>query len=693
MPRPPTSPAVPPSRGPRVIGRGVWTLGLLFILTACVASGALVAQHLFNISLPGCSSGSAPAASGTSITGAAPSAQAPSACASLEAHPLGSLGGMWIGLQSKLNGNPVPKITMDQAYWPVSFLGFAYFFGALVAWIIIARRARIIPAPVRALVWLGVSISLAYLIVIVIERKFCQYCITSHSANLALVLCMEIGMFLSARRASRSSASHVPSSRSIIAGALGGFLVVSAALGGLESSRRSRVAAEAAAEAKRSDDALKAKIAADAAKAKQQAEDAEKNPWPTGFKARWTLGPEKAPVRVVILSSYQCPDCKRIEGEAFQLLAKYKDQLSVGFMHFPLCPDCNKYVSKEGHIPHPNACWAARAAETAGMLQGPDGFWKMHKWLFEKNGSFTNDEIRAGIKSLGFDEAMFMKLMQESPLPDTNIGQDVDVGHKLGLYFTPLIFINGVEMRGWNVPGALVRAVDAAMAQNPPALTAAVDSPPLASQKYIDDWKVMPVMGLPIERTGRSIGPADALVKVTIFADYAEPNSKEAWTILSALAKDPANSVRVTYRHFPGDMECNPKLPKTFFANGCLAARAAEAAGMVHADDGYWKLHEWLYAFPDKSKLSINEIKRGANALGLDSGKIESILEAAGSAKLVEQDITAAQSSGVTQIPQIFVNGKFVQRWVRENDNVMQRIVDEARKEQQDQKSQKAPGK
>jgi protein-disulfide isomerase/uncharacterized membrane protein len=657
---------------PRAIPAWAYAFGLVAIVVALVASGALVAQHLFDVKLPGCSAGGQGGMSGTSIMGGG-SAPA-SACASLEAHPMGSLGGMKLGIEAKLAGNPVPKITLDQAFWPVSFLGAAFFAAALAGWLVIAVNGRRVPGAVRWVVRVGALASLGYMIVILVEKKYCQYCITSHIANLMLLASVEIGMMMSVEgRAGRRGAGAW---RPVLAG-LAAFGTVSAAMGFKEGEKREATRAAAEAEFKRTEQELKEKIAADQKKAEALAAAAEQDPWPIGLRARWTLGPENAEVRVIIMSSYECPDCKRVEQEAFQMMEKYPGKMSLGAMHFPLNPDCNKFVSKGAPPPHPNSCWAARAAETAGMLSGPDGFWKMHKWLFEKNGKFTNEEIRAGVKSLGFDETTFMTLMQGAGV-NGPIEKDCEVGHKLGLYFTPLVFVNGVEMRGWNVPGTLVRTVETVMAQNPKAMSPSVDKPVLAAQKYIDDWNAMPVRAMPQERAGRSVGPADAQVQVVIFGDYAEPNSQKAWDLISTIAKDPARSTRVVYRHYPGDQTCNKSLPKTFFANGCLAAQAAEAAGIVHGDDGFWKMHAWLFAHPDKTKLSVNEIKRGANSLGLDSGKIEALIAKPETENPVALDIGAGQSVGIQQIPQIFVNGKFVQRWERENDNVMDRVVTDA---------------
>lgn len=665
-----------------------YAVGLIALIVALGASGALVAQHLFGVKLPGCSAGGGPAISGTSISGS--SGAAPSACASLEAHPMGSLGGMKIGLEAKLAGNPAPKITFDQAVWPVSFLGAAYFAAALAGWLVIGFTNRVVPRTVRWLARLGALATVGYLAVIIIEKKFCQYCITSHIANLVFLASVEIGMMTSVDRKSGGQVrteSKAAAWRPILAG-LAMFAVASSAMGFKEGEKREEIRTAASAENERTQKELKDQIAKQQKAAEVAAAKNAADPLPGGLQARWRIGPETAEVRVIIMSSYECPDCKRVEGEAFELLEKYKGKMSLGAMHFPLCSDCNKYVSKNAPSPHPNSCWGARAAEAAGMLGGPDGFWKMHKWLFEKNGKFTNEEIRAGVRSMGFDENAFMALMQ-GPGVLPNIEKDCDVGNTLGLYFTPLVFVNGVEMRGWNVPGTLIRTVDAVMAQNPKPLPPTVDKPVLAAQKYIDDWNTMPVRAMPQERAGRAIGPANAQVQIVMFGDYAEPNTKDAWDNLNKIASDPARSTRVVYRHFPGDQTCNKSLPKSFFANGCLAAKAAEAAGIVHGDDGFWKMHAWLFAYPDKSKLSVNEIKRGANSLGLNSGKIEELIDSPEVDKAVAADIAAAQSVGVQQIPQIFVNGKFVLRWVRENDNVIDRIAAEAQRQRQEQQPKK----
>ncbi len=97
------------------------------------ASGALVWKHFSGKSLPG----AAPAR-----RRARPRLEkAQSACAQLEAHPMGSLGGMWTWYQARAKGGNSEKVTPQQAVWPVSFLGAAYFAATLAAWVVIGVEA------------------------------------------------------------------------------------------------------------------------------------------------------------------------------------------------------------------------------------------------------------------------------------------------------------------------------------------------------------------------------------------------------------------------------------------------------------------------------------------------------------------------------------------------------------------------
>lgn len=633
--------------GPLRLPLWAWLGGATSLLAACGASGALVWKHFTGKYLPGCGP--------------------ESGCASIENHPLGKFA--------------LPSALADWAgfaWWPASFLGFTFFVALLAAWLVCAWR---VPRVLRLAVWAGIAASVVYIGAIVHAlsggKAFCQYCVASHAANFLLLAFMEIGMMAGKRSMAGGAAGRAPQG-GWLGPAVVGVAVLVGASGALARAERGKVLRERETSEAARADAERALIAqAERARAQQPARDETWNFGPQGFTGRWRKGPESAPVRIVIISGYQCPQCKRIEGEAQALRAKHGDRVSLSHKHYVYNADCNKYLN--GATLHSNGCWAARAAETAGILRGNDGFWQMHAWLFDRGGGFTDEVFNAALVEMGYDPKVFVPVMMSdgSLRP---VQADIDEGFALGISGTPMVVINGIEFKGWEAPRALERTVEALLATDPPAATSANDRPVLAREKYVADWRDETVRAQPADTVRRVRGSEDAPVEVVVFGDLQEPNTAKIDAQLREWLDLPSDRggkpVRYVFRHYPGDKTCNTRLPRTFFEHGCLTARAAEAAGLLGGDDAYWRMHVWL--LQNQQGMGMEAVRRAATETGLDAEALISALINPRVNAAIQEDINAAVALGVGQIPCIYVNGKFVRRWWRENDNVMERIIDEA---------------
>lgn len=641
LPKPSRQLPAPPSTPAQRLPAWAWLGASVCALLAAAAAGALVYQHFSGDPLPGCGP--------------------KSACATIEAHPFGR-----IDFPARLaSATGLPK-------WPVSFLGVAYFLSAAIALFACHARAS------RALLWVvraGALASLFYLVVILTDQKFCKYCIAAHAMNFATLAFLEIGM-RTPRHAPPPALPLKPlparAPRTTLVLLAGVFALASASLALAE---RSKVAAHAArTELTLADDqkALAAKAERDRTAA-AQTPATPANPFgPSGFTGRWRLGPEAAPVRIVVFSSYQCESCRRIELEVLALIDKHPGKISLVAKHFPLCTDCNKYVV--GSSPHPNSCWGARAAETAGLLKGQDGFWQMHKWLFDRAGAFTDTELVAGLKQLGYDDKTFTTIMT-SDAPLRTVQDDIEQANLLGLNQTPMVFINGVEFRAWEPLQALTRSVESLLAQNPAPLTAAADKPPLANDKLVADWRAESAVSIPTPVEGRFLGAADAPVRIDIFGDYTNSNTVEAdAAVRSWIASRP---IRYTFHHFPGNPACNPSLTKVFFENGCKPAKAIEAAFLVASPAIAQVYHTWLMA--NSANLGNDQVLiAGATAVGMEPETFDAAFNGPAAADAVAAAGKVAQSIKVDRIPAIYVNGKAVKVWQRDKDSILDLVVQEA---------------
>ncbi|MBN2445730.1 MAG: thioredoxin domain-containing protein, partial [Phycisphaerae bacterium] len=528
------------------------TIGAVGLLTAMAASLAMGLKHLSAIELPGCGPGSGCDEVAKSV---------------------------WA---------TIPLIN-----WPVAHLGLAYFTAAAVAWLAGAGR---LPALLRNIVRLGMLGSVTFTIVMLVEQHVCKWCLATHIGNLLFWLSVE-----STRRLKVDLAKPA-----VIAAAV--FVLIT---GGAAVEEYRHQAARQESDERSLDESVEAIISATTQETAAPAIIDEPNapttttaattpsPISNPFTGRWRLGPEKAAIRMVVLSDYQCKDCKRIEADIMRVFESRND-MSVSAKHFPMSTDCNKHFSRNMH---PNACWAARAAEAAGILRGNDGFWEMHKWLFEHGGGFTRAELRAALTGFGYDVPQFESLMQGQETL-ARIESDIEEGNALGLHYTPMVFINGVEFKGVFAPNAIQRGVERIAAANPPVAGPGNDHPVLALEKYVADWRDQPARNIPPETEPWFMGDADASVTVELWGDFQEPYTAQADAIVRQFVADHGN-VQYAFRHFPFDRDCNTALKvETRHPLACEAARAAEAAGRLGGSAAYWKMHVWLMEHQDSFSLA-----------------------------------------------------------------------------------------
>lgn len=611
---------------------GLFFLGLMLLVAAVALTGAMVAGHLGSLSLPGCRPGGACEQAAASFWG------------------------------------KVPGTT-----WPVSFVGLAYFVGMLFAWL---TSKNGVSAQMKLLVRMGALVSVMYIVILIVNRHACYYCIGTHAANLLFWLVVE-----------RLRPLAAISWRPVVTTAVV-FLLASAALGATEwrgkkaeSQRQETELAQSTKEIIQSSSQPASKE--DSGTVSVTKEAPPDRPWKGGFTGRYRWGPEKAAIRIVMITDYQCPDCARSEKDLIQLMNARND-VSVSVKHFPFCVDCNSAIKTNLH---PNACWAARAAEAAGILRGPEGFWEMHKRLFEMKGSFTNEEFNELLNRLQYDRQEFVDVMMSKATLDL-VQNDVKEAVWLGLHYTPMIFINGRELKGVFAHEALSRAVADIAATNPAPATCENDQPETAAEKYISDWKEKE-MQLPGEDIySWPMGDDGSSLHVVLWGDYQEPNTAKADAAIRRFVSG-RKGAQYSFRHYPVNQQCNQMAQLSKHPNACRMASAAEAAGMLFGIDAFWQVHEWL--MQNQANYSDDALREAVKGMGYLPDALFAKMDSPEVLEGIRHDCEAAKRLGLTSVPYIYVNQRFVPRWWREGDNIIEKIMEAAIKESEErQKPQQA---
>ncbi|MCH2148807.1 MAG: thioredoxin domain-containing protein, partial [Phycisphaerales bacterium] len=463
---------------PKTPSRPLWLIGLILLVIASISSGMLALKQLGVIpTLPGCG----PESGCGVVTGTA--------------------WGRIPGLQ-----------------WPVSYVGLAYFLGMVVPWCTQALRG--IPNGLRWIARLGVLCSFGFLVVMVSMDSFCEYCIVSHLANIAFWVVVELYPRQQSDRSFNASMTLAFSA-----------MFITAVIAITQSQRQSAALVEGAkVENEQVDQMAQAAInAAKNAGAKpdpttsgaNETEDAQKALEETtivasDFRGRYLLGSKDAPVKVVMISDYQCPDCYRYEEQIMKILEQ-RDDVSLSVKHFPFSTDCNPHMTSNKHRV---ACQAAWGAEAAGILGGDDAFWGIHRWMFAQKGQINHRDLLSEVAKYGIDPVQFNQVMRSEDVR-TLVLEDVEEAKGLGIFFTPMIFINGVELKWYSIPSSLsatINRVATAIADG--TNDGAIQQPPDAAGKYLLDWQEGRRRDIPDAEHALTLGPDESDLEVVVWVEY-----------------------------------------------------------------------------------------------------------------------------------------------------------------------------
>ena len=86
------------------------------------------------------------------------------------------------------------------------------------------------------------------------------------------------------------------------------------------------------------------------------------------------------------------------------------------------------------------------------------------------------------------------------------------------------------------------------------------------------------------------------------------------------------------------------------------AFKAAEAANGAREQGRFWDYHDQL--FSNQSALTVEDLKRYAGDLGLNTAAFDTCLDEGKFAGLVQEDLDQGTRYGVSSTPTVFINGR-----------------------------------
>jgi len=146
-----------------------------------------------------------------------------------------------------------------------------------------------------------------------------------------------------------------------------------------------------------------------------------------------------------------------------------------------------------------------------------------------------------------------------------------------------------------------------------------------------------------VAATGPSRGPANASITIVEFSDFQCPFCSRALPVIEEVMTRYPDDVRLVYRHMPLDRIHN------------RARAAAEASLCAHDQGQFWAYHDLVFA--NTNSLGDEDLKGFAGELDLDLAAWEQCMTEEKFAEVIDADVEAARSIGITGTPAFIING------------------------------------
>jgi protein-disulfide isomerase/uncharacterized membrane protein len=141
-----------------------------------------------------------------------------------------------------------------------------------------------------------------------------------------------------------------------------------------------------------------------------------------------------APIRITVFSDFQCPFCQVVAEQIPQLIRRYKNQINVQYIFYPLDAKCNSNV--KGRF-HQYACDAAAVAAC-----DPAKFPEVHDEIFA-----VQDKIEQGALAKIMTKFDLKGCLDNKDITNRVI-EAINQGTKFNVKSTPTLIVNGKKIEG-----------------------------------------------------------------------------------------------------------------------------------------------------------------------------------------------------------------------------------------------------
>ena len=180
------------------------------------------------------------------------------------------------------------------------------------------------------------------------------------------------------------------------------------------------------------------------------------------------------------------------------------------------------------------------------------------------------------------------------------------------------------------------------------------------TDKAVSEYERAPVQSLDLSAAPFE-GPAEAPITVVAYSDFLCPFCQSiASAFQQYIASEGQGRVKIYYKHFPLDMECNKSMKQTVHGGACRLA----LGGVCANEQGkFWPYHNRVFANARQlNNPQVADVVRLAGQAGLDTAKMQACLASPAAAQRLQVDVGEGERIGVSATPTLLINGKKMTR-------------------------------
>ncbi len=200
------------------------------------------------------------------------------------------------------------------------------------------------------------------------------------------------------------------------------------------------------------------------------------------------------------------------------------------------------------------------------------------------------------------------------------------------------------------------------------------------SSVLVNSWQNGKVYDIPVNAAdpARLLRPdTEKPLQIIVFSDFECPACKALAAFIDArVAPLFDHNLKVVFKHYPLNVDCNPYTKGKKHPSACLGAQLAEAARIVGGNDAFWKTHDFLFQNQKQLKDGRITVETLAADVGLDAAKLQSALASDEIAARIKQTAQQARAAGLTGTPSLYLTGRRVDPVIRGEIRFWDRIAD-----------------